>query len=344
MVGADVAELRALAAQFSASASRLRQTAQSIRSGVHASPWRGSIADMFRITWDSDHSARLRSAADHLEDAAQNLRRNADQQERASTADNAGPGQAGPSGGPNRHYPGAVGPLIGSILGDMGEILDHGQAAFDLDKLYDALGRPDSETLAKLAKLDFHIGFRQGLKDLFHVGPLGTIGNVLSIGSLISAYAEGDQVGFLKGSVDLVGGAGASMVAGPLGGVAWFVGSQIGTGIYNAGDWVAQQAGLDGLGGIAYREGARVVFGPDVNVQNLTPSQAQALCDRYDGFGGVVNAMTDQAGGLAHEAGHAVSTGVDMAAGAVSGAVDGVAEDVVEFVSHLPKVRLPWEH
>jgi uncharacterized protein YukE len=84
MVGADVAQLRALAGSFERAAEQLRQTSTRVRSGIQISAWAGPFAVRFRKTWDSEHSVKVTRVAAALAAQARQLRLEADQQERTS--------------------------------------------------------------------------------------------------------------------------------------------------------------------------------------------------------------------------------------------------------------------
>ncbi len=86
MYGADVAELRALAAQFDRVAQQLDANRMSVGNAIQLSAWMGPFATQFRIQWNSEHSVRVHSAAELLRAGAQTLRRNADDQERVSAS------------------------------------------------------------------------------------------------------------------------------------------------------------------------------------------------------------------------------------------------------------------
>ena len=86
MIGADLEQVRALAADFERAAAQLTQTSQKVRNGIQISAWVGPFAVRFRHTWDSDHSVKLRQAANALAAQAKQLRLEADQQDRASAA------------------------------------------------------------------------------------------------------------------------------------------------------------------------------------------------------------------------------------------------------------------
>ena len=102
MYGADVAQLRSLAAQFDRTADQLDANRMAVGNAIQISAWVGPFATQFRLQWNSDHSSRIHGAATLLRTSAQNLRRNADDQERASAVDGgtrAGGDSSGSRGG-----------------------------------------------------------------------------------------------------------------------------------------------------------------------------------------------------------------------------------------------------
>jgi pimeloyl-ACP methyl ester carboxylesterase/uncharacterized protein YukE len=102
MVGADLHELRSLAASFDRAATELRRTSTTVRNGIQISAWVGPFAVRFRKTWDSEHSVKLTRAAAALASQARQLRQEADQQEQASRAHTTG-GGAGVTSAPLGH-------------------------------------------------------------------------------------------------------------------------------------------------------------------------------------------------------------------------------------------------
>ncbi len=94
--GADVVELRQLATTFENAATQLTKTRNSVGGNVQSSPWTGPDASRFRANWDSQSATQLAAAADRLSSAATSLRKNADQQENASSV--TGLGSAGSPG------------------------------------------------------------------------------------------------------------------------------------------------------------------------------------------------------------------------------------------------------
>jgi len=97
MYGADVAQLRQLAAQFDAKAQALDANRMTVGNAIQISAWVGPVAVRFRHTWESDYSRKLHDAAVRLRDAATKLRANADDQERTSAVDS-GAGRGGGGG------------------------------------------------------------------------------------------------------------------------------------------------------------------------------------------------------------------------------------------------------
>ena len=84
MYGADTAQLYQLAQQFSAQADRIDHDRMSVGNAIQIQAWAGPIAVAFRHRWESEHSRKLAAAASRLRKAAADLKRNADDQERAS--------------------------------------------------------------------------------------------------------------------------------------------------------------------------------------------------------------------------------------------------------------------
>ncbi len=82
--GADVDMLRDLASRFAHAADRLRATRNQVTREIQATAWLGPAFLRFRDEWDSVNGVRLESAAQLLAESAAVLRRNADEQEKAS--------------------------------------------------------------------------------------------------------------------------------------------------------------------------------------------------------------------------------------------------------------------
>lgn len=85
--GADVGQLRALAAQFERVANQLDGTRGVVGQSIQISAWVGPYADHFRSAWAGTHSTQLANAAHLLRESSRRARANADDQERTSAVD-----------------------------------------------------------------------------------------------------------------------------------------------------------------------------------------------------------------------------------------------------------------
>lgn len=85
--GADADQLRTAATQFSKGASALESSAKTLHSLIGTTTqWRGPDADRFRSQWSSTSARTITAAVNALREAADILRRNATEQEKASAA------------------------------------------------------------------------------------------------------------------------------------------------------------------------------------------------------------------------------------------------------------------
>lgn len=85
--GADVDQLRQAATQFERMASSVEATTRSLHNLVNnTGQWLGADGDRFRTAWNDRSARTLQTAAAALRQGAIDLRRNADEQERVSTA------------------------------------------------------------------------------------------------------------------------------------------------------------------------------------------------------------------------------------------------------------------
>ncbi len=93
ILGADATELRSAADQFARAADLLQTSTASLHSVVsNTFFWRGPDSERFRSDWETRSRVSLIAAITALREAAQTLRRDADEQEKASAAVTAGPG------------------------------------------------------------------------------------------------------------------------------------------------------------------------------------------------------------------------------------------------------------
>lgn len=104
MWGADTDQLEQLGQQIGVGADALRTTRTALNHALFSAPWGGPDAEQFRGAWTSTYAVHLEAAAQHLTDAYEVLRRNAQGQRDASDSNGAGPGGTGPIG------PGITGP------------------------------------------------------------------------------------------------------------------------------------------------------------------------------------------------------------------------------------------
>lgn len=89
--GADVAQLRTLAQQFSKTADALQQQSVQLSGQINNSPaWTGQDAQRFRSEWNSNHRTLLQKTAARLKQESKLLLTHADEQEKASTVGGSG--------------------------------------------------------------------------------------------------------------------------------------------------------------------------------------------------------------------------------------------------------------
>jgi hypothetical protein len=105
--GADISQLRALAKAMAQHSDKVGALSTELGQLLSRAPWEGRDAAAFRAAWHSEHRPTLQRVAAGLRDQAQELTRNADQQDRASAG---AAGSAG-SGKPDSNPPGDPGPL-----------------------------------------------------------------------------------------------------------------------------------------------------------------------------------------------------------------------------------------
>ncbi len=84
MAGADADALDRAAHELHRAAERLRSGRSRVERPLHSAPWHGRGADAFRQEWGTTRAAEIVSAANFLDGAVETLRRNADEQRRAS--------------------------------------------------------------------------------------------------------------------------------------------------------------------------------------------------------------------------------------------------------------------
>jgi len=86
LYGADVAQLRELAAAFDRAAQQLDSGRMSVGNRIGLGSWVGPIAARFRAEWDIRHGRMIHAAAENLRAAAKDALDNAEEQTNASAA------------------------------------------------------------------------------------------------------------------------------------------------------------------------------------------------------------------------------------------------------------------
>jgi hypothetical protein len=303
--GADVGELRQLAGTFENAAAQLSRTRTSIGGNVQSSPWTGPVAFRFRSSWDSQSSTQLAAAADRLSNAAASLRRNAAEQEGASAVSGSVWSLIETS---QSDRPGNSLPSLQDFL--ITEAVSVGGLAVD--------GRDYLRALAAGGKFSTLAQFADGLKDA-KLGPaLSLISMGFSANDLGVALATGDTSKQISSVLDLAANTAGIFIPGA--GLAWEGGKLIGTGIANGVEQV-----WDYQGG-AVAEGAREMFGNNVDMNNLTSEQSTQLAHRYDGLGGFGNSITDSINGAGHDLGAAEVKGAQAFVTATNDVVQNVGK------------------
>lgn len=93
IIGADVEQLRSAATRLQNGANALEESSKFLSGLINnASTWRGADAERFRSQWTSVSLPGITRAADALRQGAEELRRNANEQETASGGANGGSG------------------------------------------------------------------------------------------------------------------------------------------------------------------------------------------------------------------------------------------------------------
>jgi hypothetical protein len=279
--GADVEELRALAVRFDRQASRLREIAGSSSAAIMTAQWTGAKIDGVRSEWNRTSKPKILAIATAFAGLATELRRHADQQTETS-------------GG----VPG-VGPADGYFtderLRELRELLRRlGPFGNWSDGDWAEFGNRIMATGGNLlTAVDLGAALLEVTKDIKFPGLgnlLGPIGVALDGVEFVEAVRSDDGVGaflnIVTGGTSLMHWtAGASSTLGPLAlGFAAF------SGLVEVGLPYNAEKQDD-----TWAMGARNMFGDDVDVDNLTWEQTNALNQRYTANPvlGVANMISD---------------------------------------------------
>lgn len=310
MYGADIAQLRALAAQFERAADQLDTDRSLVGSLVRSSPWQGPDASRFRYDWDSAHAGRVAGAAASLRQGAQRLRANADEQEVTSAVDG-GPAGGG-TGGPGGANPG--GP--GANPDDPANPWGWWDTVTDVWGGYRTLIAP--------------IGLATSIAGL---GFLATsVRGTTQLSSLASALAWSPTYQTLNSAKQFVNfGATASKYLGwaGVGFNAIALGQEIAEGDVGGAVWAGAKTAI-GVGALVAPPPANLVFagvGAAIGI-------GEFVYQNWD-------TITDVAGAVGDFAGDVVSAGVDFAGDVVDAGLD-FAGDVVEGIGDLADALWPW--
>jgi uncharacterized protein YukE len=84
-LGMDIGEVRTLSTQLRSSADEIQNIINKITHQLSSVQWVGPDASRFRDDWHGTHTQQLNTVKNALEQASQQARSNADQQEQASS-------------------------------------------------------------------------------------------------------------------------------------------------------------------------------------------------------------------------------------------------------------------
>ncbi|MGC3955284.1 MAG: hypothetical protein QM804_13730 [Propionicimonas sp.] len=282
MYGADVGQLRALAAQFDRAADQLDQARLQVGGGIWISAWIGPFATSFRVRWDSEHSRRVASAAALLRANAQRARANADDQERTSAVDvrsvvpraAADRPPAGYTAEQEREYELAL-DFLKTAIGAHGTIEDGADLIAALKS-----GALDLKSFS---------GWLQDVKGLDAGAILGLAGMGITAHELGVAIGNDDPAAVLEASLDLAMGAVGVKVPGA--GLAWDFGKMLGETGYTTLQqfYDSPSSALDAV--------ARDLYGETATFDSISQAQRDQLMKRYEGIAGPFVSLGDHAHG-----------------------------------------------
>lgn len=85
MVGMDIGAVKALATRMRSTADEITSTVDGLKSALDGTEWKGADRDKFSAAWDGE-APKLKKIAADLQQTAEHLDREAQQQEAASGA------------------------------------------------------------------------------------------------------------------------------------------------------------------------------------------------------------------------------------------------------------------
>jgi uncharacterized protein YukE len=267
----NLAEVQRLAKEFDRAASSLRSVGQVIDRALPTLPWAGRSVELFRQEWSSGRKL-LNDSAQSLSGLSVAIMRNWQAQSDKS------------DGGSNTAFPISFG---SGPNWNMRETFENGLFYGNkLNDLHDFIG-----DFSDLRKLDAFHGLFQHADDI-KLGPLAALGTGWDTYNLFDNVKNGSWDGSIRSGIDVgfdIGGLAFPQVGLAKG--AWDVGYQVGKGI----DWVfgeklgGHQAFIDSV--VIDRYGGQ-----------LSPSEADDLAHRYDGWSGFGHFVGDNASNTADAA------------------------------------------
>lgn len=316
MIGADVAQLRQLAQTFTSSADTIDRISNEVTPALSNGSWKGSDAEQFHNEWSSTIQPSLAASSRALAESATVLQRNADEQERASSAD----GSTGSNGDPGGDNPG----------GDQGK-----------KSIWDWLSGA-KEWITTITK---PITKGMTLKKIFDLMKIYNAADLLSDINRAAASAKvfllDDMVNLALGRTGLManmlgklGGVGTTIGRwlGPIGGVFSIIGGfkdmidPSHDGWRGVGDQIAGGLSVaSGVGMIALTLGAGAALGP-VGVAAIVGAGVVAgawtlgnmIWDNREAIGRFASGVWNGAGDMLSSAGNAVSSAASTVADGVS--------------------------
>jgi uncharacterized protein YukE len=85
LFGQDIEQVQQLSVQLNSKADEIQNVISALSSAVSSVQWMGPDAERFKSEWQSTHVSQLRQVVEALRTASQNARKNAQEQQTAST-------------------------------------------------------------------------------------------------------------------------------------------------------------------------------------------------------------------------------------------------------------------
>lgn len=296
MYGADTQQLRGLASTLSGAADELRTTTLRLTAAIDKTGWLGQDAENLKGRWRASSKGRLVAAADQLDGAVEALRKNAEEQDRASGIT---PGTIGDS---------TLVPL--DLTSGLGGTTSAPESVSWLDRAVGMNGFLQSfDTITGLTTDAFDLA-GLGLSTPVSTNMLGGIpllgGAVAATDYLVNANKYG--FGSPEATVSAVDGTIATVVSiVPGGSLAYAGGKYIGEVILDTplGDKIESELfindylrDIDALGGMADEAVAAGDFERATALNEMAREQAAEVNEKISGFSGVLNVGKSVVGSL----------------------------------------------